>query len=242
MQPKIIKKDTLHIIGLTGDGGNTGEVWNEFDRRYKENPFPKADENGYEIRFYDGEKSAPQHGDIHVGFLTKSNEKMAGFDIAVIPATEYAIFDVYVAKGYDSGNAEMDNWLADNAMLLKGLEIKGNGFIIEHYNEKFKDGDKPDSIVEMWLPFYRFCQSCYMPMTKSEKCGTEADGSPSRNYCCYCYTDGNFITKQTLEEAVEDNIQFWRKDGDKSDDEARVRILEVFPKLKRWAIGTVKLK
>jgi len=27
---------------------------------------------------------------------------------------------------------------------------------------------------------------------------------------------------------------FWKEKGDKSDDEARVRIMEVFPTLKRW--------
>jgi|GEM_PF-791223 len=235
MQPKIIKKDKLYITGLTGDGGKTGEVWNEFDSRFKENLFTKADENGYEIRFYDGEKSAPQHGDVHVGFLAESEITADGFTTIVLPASEYAVFDVYVAKGYDSGNDEMNTWLADNARLLKGREIDGNGFIIEHYNEKFKDGNQPDSIVEMWLPFYHFCQSCYMPMTAPEKFGTEADGSPSNDYCCYCYADGDFTTKQTLEEAVDGNLQFWRKENDKSDDEARARIMEVFPKLKRWA-------
>ena len=73
-----------------------------------------------------------------------------------------------------------------------------------------------------------------MPMTTPEKFGTEADGTPSADYCCYCYADGDFTTKQTLEEAVEGNIQFWR-DGCKNDGEARARIMEVFPKLKRWA-------
>ena len=37
-----------------------------------------------------------------------------------------------------------------------------------------------------------------------------------------------------LTEAVEFNIQFWRADGDSSDDEAKTRIMEVFPTLKKW--------
>ena len=79
---------------------------------------------------------------------------------------------------------------------------------------------------------YRICQSCAMPMTKPEKFGTETDESLSRDYC---YSGGEFTTKQTLEEAVEGNIKFWRKKSDKSNDEARARIMELFPKLKRWA-------
>ena len=78
------------------------------------------------------------------------------------------------------------------------------------------------------------CQSCAMPMANPEDFGTETGGSRSDDYCCYCYTEGDFTTKQTLEEAVEGNIQFWRE-GCKDDDEARARIMEVFPKLKRWA-------
>jgi len=73
-----------------------------------------------------------------------------------------------------------------------------------------------------------------MEMKEAGDFGTEADGSKSEDYCQYCYTDGDFSTKQTLAEAVEDNIEFWRIDGDESDNEARERIMAVFPTLKRW--------
>ena len=79
----------------------------------------------------------------------------------------------------------------------------------------------------------KHCQSCYMEMDAADKFGTEANGSPSEDYCCYCYKDGDFTTKQTLEEAVEGNIQFWQDEG-QSEDEARADIMKVFPTLKRW--------
>jgi lactoylglutathione lyase len=79
------------------------------------------------------------------------------------------------------------------------------------------------------------CQSCAMQMTKAEDFGTEADGSRNSDYCCHCWKNGGFTTEHTFEEAVEGNIPWWREEGDKSDDEARARIMEVFPKLKRWA-------
>ena len=81
----------------------------------------------------------------------------------------------------------------------------------------------------------KHCQSCYMPMEKPEDFGTESCGGPSEDYCVHCFKDGDFLWKCTLEEAVEGNIEFWREEGDESDDLARARILEVFPKLKRWA-------
>ena len=80
-----------------------------------------------------------------------------------------------------------------------------------------------------------YCQSCYMPMDAADKFGTESDGSRNEDYCCHCWKNGKFTYESTLEQAVESNISWWKEEGDKSDDEARARIMEVFPKLKRWA-------
>ena len=38
----------------------------------------------------------------------------------------------------------------------------------------------------------QFCQSCGMPLTRKEDCGTNADGSTNFDYCCYCYQKGEF--------------------------------------------------
>jgi len=73
-----------------------------------------------------------------------------------------------------------------------------------------------------------------MPMKEAKDFGTEKGGSASTDYCCHCYQEGDFTSKETFEEAVEGNIQFWKEEGDKSDDEARARIMAVFPTLKRW--------
>lgn len=155
MQPRIIKKDKLYITGLSGDGTQTGEVWNVFDSQYNKKPFPKADENGYEIRYYKGEKPVANGKDIHVGFNAETADSINGYTTVAIPAAEYAVFEVCVAKGYDSGNAEMDEWLAAHSTEYKQLMLDGVLFIVECYNEKFKGGDKPDSIVEMWIPIYK---------------------------------------------------------------------------------------
>jgi predicted transcriptional regulator YdeE len=153
MQPKIISKDRFFITGFTGDGSKTGELWNDFDGKYKTNPFPKVGDSGYEIRFWNKELAGR---DVHVGFLTDSEQNADRFTTLIIPTSEYAVFDVFVAKGYDSGNVEMDKWLEENSAILKNRDLDGNGFIIEYYGERFKDGNKPDSIVEFWVPFYRF--------------------------------------------------------------------------------------
>jgi len=79
-----------------------------------------------------------------------------------------------------------------------------------------------------------FCQSCYMPLKEAKDHGTNADGGQNADYCVHCYANGAFTHESTLEQAVEDNIPWWRE-GCKDDDEARAKIMEVFPNLKRWA-------
>ena len=90
--------------------------------------------------------------DIHVGFLVKNYDEINNFSIIKIPGTEYAVFDVFVVKGYDSENKNMDKWLRDNIDEYSQLELNGNQFVVECYNEKFKGGNKPESIVEIWIP------------------------------------------------------------------------------------------
>ena len=152
MEPKIIQMEKLCIVGLTEDGFDTGKVWGDFEELYNKKPFPKADENGYEIRFFDGRKKTNLGMDIHVGFLSMSNDGIDGFSTIILPASEYAVFDVFVAKGYDSENKNMDKWLSDNADKYNHLELEGNHFVVECYNKKFKGGDKEDSVVEIWIP------------------------------------------------------------------------------------------
>jgi len=80
------------------------------------------------------------------------------------------------------------------------------------------------------------CQSCAMPLQTDADHGTEADGSLSADYCCYCYQNGAFVGgKQTMEEAIESCIAPCLEAGVYPDaDTARAAMKEFFPQLKRW--------
>jgi len=108
MKQTIIRKDKLLIKGLTGDGAKTGELWGAFTELYDQRPFGKADEHGYEIRYWDGEQPVPAGRDVHVGFLAETAGETEGFSVLILPASEYVVFDVLVADGYDSGDAAME--------------------------------------------------------------------------------------------------------------------------------------
>jgi uncharacterized lipoprotein YddW (UPF0748 family) len=85
----------------------------------------------------------------------------------------------------------------------------------------------------------KLCQSCGMPLNSNEVRGTEVDGSLSQDYCVYCYKDGKFTSDLTMEEMIENNLNYldeFNNDYDKkfSKDEARAEMQKFFPTLNRW--------
>lgn len=71
----------------------------------------------------------------------------------------------------------------------------------------------------------KLCQSCAMPMSDDSRGGgTEADGSPSADYCSLCYQNGRFTNGIT--------------DPREMRSYARERLLEMgYPALKAWALS-----
>ena len=87
----------------------------------------------------------------------------------------------------------------------------------------------------------KFCQSCGMPLTSDEVCGTNADGSLSADYCTYCYQQGKFAQDCTMDEMIEHCAQFveeFNKDSEQkvTKEEAIAMMKQEFPKLKRYII------
>jgi predicted transcriptional regulator YdeE len=68
-----------------------------------------------------------------------------------LPASNYAVFEVLVARGYNSANAVIDEWLETNRDKYRQRLIDGKPYAVEFYGERFK-GDSEDSIVEIWVP------------------------------------------------------------------------------------------
>lgn len=84
-----------------------------------------------------------------------------------------------------------------------------------------------------------YCQSCGMPMQATEDFGTEAGGKPSEDYCVYCYTEGVFMQKCSMEEMIQLCAQLHEQFRDESGksytrEQAIASMREFFPMLKRW--------
>ena len=91
----------------------------------------------------------------------------------------------------------------------------------------------------------KFCQCCGMPLDKPEDAGTEADGSLSGDYCCYCYQNGAFTAPDaTMDDIIAFNLKFNEENGHPfgTQEEAERMMRGWFPALKRWKEIGIKNK
>ncbi len=83
-----------------------------------------------------------------------------------------------------------------------------------------------------------FCQSCSMPLDNPELLGTEEDGSPSYEYCKYCYQNGEFTSPGlTLDEMKERMTKM--SDKEKLPEDILEAAINRLPHLKRWSSSSV---
>ena len=105
----------------------------------------------------------------------------------------------------------------------------------EAYEATFPQKEK--AFQEGQLP--QFCQSCGMPLTKNEDCGTNADGCTNYDYCQYCYKAGRFLQEYTMDEMIEHCAQFVDEVNKQmpkpmTKEEYKQMMRGFFPMLKRW--------
>ncbi len=79
----------------------------------------------------------------------------------------------------------------------------------------------------------QICQSCGMPITKTDDLGTNKDQTINNDYCKYCYKDGEFVDKVNMKEYIEMCSQYGEQAG-MTNDEMRNYCIKLFPTLKRW--------
>lgn len=79
----------------------------------------------------------------------------------------------------------------------------------------------------------KICQSCSLPLDSPGLLGTEKDGSPSTDYCKYCYCEGEFtnpgITLDKMKERMSKMM-----DKEKLPADIVEAAISRLPHLKRW--------
>ena len=79
----------------------------------------------------------------------------------------------------------------------------------------------------------KICQSCGMPIISNDQLGTDKDGRINNDYCKYCYQNGEFIDKVTMEEYIEICSKYGAQAG-MTNAEMKAHCQKLFPTLKRW--------
>lgn len=80
---------------------------------------------------------------------------------------------------------------------------------------------------------HKICQSCGMPITSEEQLGTNQDGSVNLDYCKYCYENGEFIDKVSMQEYIQMCSLYGAQAG-MTNEQMRRYCAQLFPTLKRW--------
>lgn len=79
----------------------------------------------------------------------------------------------------------------------------------------------------------KICQSCGMPVMSIDDWGKNKDGSINEDYCRYCYVNGEFRDKVTMEEYIEMCSKYGEEAG-MTEEEMKEHCQKLFPTLKRW--------
>lgn len=80
------------------------------------------------------------------------------------------------------------------------------------------------------------CQSCGMPLTDASLLGTEKNGYENKDYCKYCYRNGEFTHPEWDLDDMRSHMM-WRMEQDGMPEEIIERIIAKLPDLKRWQIN-----
>lgn len=142
MDPQIISKEDMTIVGMTSDRSDIHGLWMKYSDKAKALQ-DKVAGAGYELHRFLGDKVEVTVGEA----VTSADAVPDGMTVTHVPAGQYAVFTHRLANGgYEGLNSVMENWLTS------GPYEKSDNFIIEVYGERFKGGNQPDSEIDFWIP------------------------------------------------------------------------------------------
>ena len=181
-----------------------------------------------------------------VGFLCMEGNidfyRHAGFGLASKLGIHYHAEPREAEVPYFLAQELIPGWLKNNGITEATYCPPRGYFVADECPEKFNAYEatfpaKEKTLRPRQLP--QFCQSCGMPLTRNEDCGTNADGSINFDYCQYCYKDGKFLQDCTMDEMIEHCARFIDEVNKQMPKpmtrEEYVQMMQgFFPMLKRW--------
>lgn len=181
-----------------------------------------------------------------IGFICMEGNidfyRHAGFDLASKLNIHYHSEPKEAVVPYFLAQELIPGWLHNNGV-TEATYCPPKGYFVAETNpeafERFEATFPPKEKEFRPGQLPQFCQSCGMPLTGKEDCGTNADGSTSFDYCKYCYQDGKFTQDFTMEEMMDFCVRFLDEVNENmpqpmTEEQYRQMMLGFFPMLKRW--------
>jgi hypothetical protein len=81
----------------------------------------------------------------------------------------------------------------------------------------------------------KICQSCSMPLNRTELFGTEKDGSMNGDYCNYCYQNGAFTVPDMSMEQMQEFVKNKMNEMKMPNNTIDIAVNSI-PSLRRWNI------
>ena len=140
VEPKIITKNEMMLVGMTSDGSDICGLWAKFGEKERAIRH-KIEGTTYEWHDWDARKC------MVAAEVTQVESVPEGMSVMHLPAGQYAIFTHRLASGgYEGLNSIMHEWLTTGPYEQVGDDS------VQVFDERFKGGDKPDSEIDFWIP------------------------------------------------------------------------------------------
>ena len=176
----------------------------------------------------------PEGSTYWIAGLYKGGDVPEGLDLYTFPESDWAVFS---AKGPLPGSLQTLNTQVWNEWAPQIRQIYDVGSsCLEIYSAMNPQSPNYECGIQVPIQKKRelkICQSCGMPINSENDYGTNADGSISEDYCKYCYVNGEFIDKVSMEEYIEMCSRFGAQAG-MTNEEMKAYCEKLFPTLKRW--------
>ena len=151
MQPKILTRPEMTLVGIVGTGSTVSDVdiaglWKRFISLSQLIAHQVDPEKGYELHIH--QATSPQMHFCLVGVAVKKIEALPIEIFAkVVPAGRYAVFThTFSHGGFGEAFKAVYAWLEGSPYQF------AHPFDIQVYDERFKGADDSESVIEILVP------------------------------------------------------------------------------------------
>ncbi len=147
MEPTIVEKGEMTLVGMVNYGGDIGALWRAFianDKLVKHT----VEGVGYELHAYEADFEYGKPFYCFVGVEVTQLEGLPDIMFAkVLPPCTYAVFTHRLADGgYGGANEPIDAW-----MRAAPYE-RAHAFDLQVFDHRFKGPDDPESELDFYIP------------------------------------------------------------------------------------------